>query len=207
MADFQTLYGRVFRKGFDQLNDAGNGLADVKAALNVRYLDVCERSQWPWLYTDSTPGAAPVTITDLRAVLSVTNTTLKVTLPHMDRASLLDLYGDLTTAGTGVVWYRDSETVIRTYPADTTNTLAVRYVKVAAEMSGTSDVPLVPSRWQWVIVEGACADLHRDNQDFEASSACEQKFEQGVTAMLRSYSLDSLDGPDLVESFGNSVDG
>lgn len=104
---------------------------------------------WPWLWGTAT-GAAPLTISDLRRVRSVVNSTTQTPLGHVDVDALVEFVsGDLTLAGTAAGWYLSAETVVSTYP--TTASLSVRYVKFSPELAGT-DTPLIPTRYHqsWV---------------------------------------------------------
>src|SRR3954466_8505704 len=69
---------------------------------------------WPWLKT-STTGTAPITISDLRRVMSVADTTNRCPLDQVDVDAITD-FGDtnLTLAGPAQAWYLSAETVLTT---------------------------------------------------------------------------------------------
>jgi hypothetical protein len=106
---------------------------------------------WPWLKT-STTGTAPVTISDLRRVLSVADTTNRTPLEQVDADAITE-YGDtnLALVGPAQAWYLSAETVLTTYPVGT-GTLSVRYVKFSPELSADGDTPLIPLRYRstWI---------------------------------------------------------
>ena len=102
---------------------------------------------WPWLKATTT-GTAPLTISDLRRVRSVADSTSQVPLGKIDAEDIVDFTAtNLGLAAQPSAWYLTSDTVLTTYPVGTV-TLAVRYVKFSPELSGDSDAPLIPARYR-----------------------------------------------------------
>lgn len=105
---------------------------------------------WPWLKTTTT-GTAPVTISDLRRVLTVVDSTSKLAVDQVDAEAIIEFASaDLTLAGNPSGWYLTSDTVLTTYPVGGV-TLSVRYIKFSAELTA-NDSPLIPARYRstWV---------------------------------------------------------
>lgn len=204
--DFQALQTEVFARGFEHLNDASTGLTRVKRRINERYLAACGRAEFPFLYATAT-GNAPLTITDLRSVLSVVDTTNDRKLNRWDRRLLVTEHPDLgDQIGPPYAWYRNSEAQISVYPAGVATALEVRYCKVPAELSANGDTPVIPSRFRWLIVEGAVADLLRDNSDLDDAQVVEQRYETGIAQLVAEYEHDGLDGPDFIQVTDSSTD-
>lgn len=189
---FAELQTEFFSRGFDQLNDASTGLARAKRYINEAYADVCDRQEWPFLYADAT-GAPPLTISALRAVLSVTDSTNDTPLSRIDRRTLVEMYPDLPDTGTPTYWYRNSETSLAVYPANTGVSLSVRYVKFPTVLSGSSDSHIIPERWQDLILDGAVVRAKKGRDDYDSLNAL---YEQGIAKMAASYGFSGLDGPD-----------
>ena len=157
--------------------------ARVGRWVNQAYQDICARADWPFLEADSS-GTAPLTISDLRSVLSVTDTTAKNLLTGVDRRILLaNVDTDLTTTGTPAYWYQTSRTAVKVYPANTTNTIAVHYVKTPATLSGT-DAHLIPAEFEELIVDMATIKAYKDNDNFENAAALSQFANEQIRVMM-----------------------
>jgi hypothetical protein len=187
--DFSTLQTEFFARGFADLNDAGAGLVRAKRWLNESYQDVCERYDWPFLEVSTTPGAAPVTISDLRKIIDVTDSTNDRDLTFISRATLGDAYPDLPDTGNGLYYWLDGLTTLRVYPVNTSTTISVRYLKIPADLSGGTDTPLIPTRFQNAIVELAAAKGFRQRDNYEAAGVAQGEGER-VIAQMRDSLLD-----------------
>lgn len=190
---FTQLQTEFFARGFEYLNDAGAGLTRAKNWINQSYLGLCTRADFPFLFADAT-GTAPLTITDVRVVLSVYDATQKNPLVAIDRATLISTYKDLTLTGTPLYWYRNSQTQVSVYPANTGSTLNVRYVKRPALLSAGSDAVIVPDEWADLIVDGAVLKGKKDDDDYDNYV---QQYEADVDRM-RQAELDDNAAPDYV---------
>lgn len=163
--------------------------------LNDAYmLDICEEEDWPFL-EEAKEGAAPLTISDLRTVEYVINSTQDTKLDPMIRARITDEWNpDLTQTGTPWLYYVTKGTTINVFPV-ATDTIQVRYFKVPEELSGTME-PLAPKRWHSVIIDGAVARAYRNSDDWELSTAAKQTFEDELQAMRTSLLYPQHDAPD-----------
>jgi hypothetical protein len=173
--DLAALQTAFYARGFDFLNDAGAGVTRTTQYLNSALQEVDSTALWPYLLT-STTGTAPLTISDLRRVQTIVDTTNGFSpLSPSDARSLVRMYGDLTTTGQPESFYFTSQTQLSVYPTNTTNTLKVTYFKVGTDLSGASDAPLMPDRFRPIIVELAAAKAFREsNLDQEAAVAMEE---------------------------------
>lgn len=108
-------------------------------------------TDWPWLKTTTT-GTAPLTISDLRRVLSVVDSSAKLPVEQVAADAIIEFASaDLTLAGSPSGWYLSSDTVLTTFPVGT-GSLSVRYLKFSPELSLGADTPLIPARYRtaWV---------------------------------------------------------
>src|SRR3954471_4402598 len=140
---YADLLTEFYARGFEYLNDGSTGATRAGRWINFAYKRICREEEWPWTYADAS-GAPPLTISDLRSVLSVTDSTNDNPLQRVDRRDLVEMYPDLPDTGTPEYFYRDSQTSIKVYPANTSISLSVRYCKAPADLTGT-DTPIVPA--------------------------------------------------------------
>lgn len=150
-SDFSTLQADFFALGFNRLNDAGTGLARAKRYLNLAYKELVLEQLWTFRETDAT-GAAPLTVSDLGVIASVTDTAQRRQLQAMQRQSLVDAYTTLTTTGTPS-WYYLLGKQVNTFPVG--GTLSVHHWKVPADLSAGGDTPIVPDEYHDGILMGA----------------------------------------------------
>lgn len=192
--NFQALQTEFYGRGFDYLNQDTAGQTRAKRWLNQAYLELCDLHPWPFLHEDAS-GTAPLTITDLRAVLEVTDSTNDAKLRSIERSDLSDMFPDLPDSGSAEWYYLDDPTTLAVYPADTSSTFSVRYVKVPAELSGDTDEPVVPARFHDLIVDGAALRAYKDSDNFDAASFMRGEFERGVGQMVWALLVRTLDRP------------
>jgi hypothetical protein len=205
MATFATLITELKARGFDYLSDARAG-----AFINAAYGELCDAADWPFLET-TTSGAAPLTISDVRQVLYVIDTANKVKLRHREVESITEQDPDFSTAGapnttgTPVFWWLHDMSSIKVYPASTV-TLAVRYRKFQAELTGT-DTPIIPARFHTGIadVAAAMAAAHDESNDKD-QSVVRAEVDRVISRMGRQLLVRNLDGPDFVDVRGGSTD-
>ena len=196
--DFSTLRTEFFAAGFSDLNDASSGLVRAKRFINEAYRSISERYPFPWLYKDAS-GTAPLTISDARQVLTVLDSTNDNVLVPIDRRTLQEQSPDLPDTGTPSYWFWDSDTSLAVYPASTSITLKVRYVKNPADLSADGDLPLVPAQYQQAIVDLAVAKAHRNLANYEAAQWHEQAAEQLIQQLVIAYGTRQGDMPDVVQ--------
>lgn len=195
--DFSTLQTEVFSRGFDYLDDSGTGLARVKRWLNQAYLEICEAYSWPFLDT-TTSGTAPLTISDLRQVLYVLDTSNDRQLQGVDVRHIADIDSDVSTTGTPQWYWLDGLTTVKVYPTNTSNTLSVRYLKTPVELSANGDEPVIPARFQDLIVDLAVLKGMKDSDNYEAVGILRAEVDRGVQVMANNLLERMLDAPDFI---------
>lgn len=190
--DLTALRTEFLARGFQDLEASGtNTRKDV--FLNRSYHEICEREAWPFLETTAT-GTSPLTISDLRAVLAVVDSTNKNILDPIDYRDILETDPGLLATGAAEFWYRTSPTIITSYPPPAVS-LSVRYLKVPTDLSSGTDVPVIPTRFQYLIIEGAMMYAYRDVDNYEASQNLSDVFEGGLLKMADSLLVTNLDSP------------
>ena len=180
----------VQARGFSHLSDTR-----VNQFLNSAYQELAVLENWPQLYGTAS-GAAPLTVADLRTVLSVFDTaqgTRKI--EYADERDLRDSYGDVSVTGSPHHYWVDNG-VIRTYPVG--GTLSVRYVKTPAELDDDADEPVFPEQYHEIVVLGALRRAYQDSDNFEAAEAIRQEWAFQLEIMRGSLLDTSGDGVDWV---------
>lgn len=135
---------------------------------------------WPWLKSTAT-GAAPLTISDLRRVRAVVDTTNRNQLTKVRDADVLEFTDyTLATTGTPTAWYLTSDTVVAVYPVQAAS-LSVPYLKFSPALSADGDSPLIPSRYHGIWVDLAEVHVLRFGVKDAASAA---ELERAVLARV-----------------------
>lgn len=188
-------------RGFDYLSTTRCTilLNRGKNALEDYYL-------WPWLETTTT-GTAPLTVSDLKQVLYVVDSTGDRELPGLDRRMIRDLDSKLDDTGVPEFWWINGETSLRVWPLNTTNTLSVDYVKFSPELSGDSDTPLIPVRYHPVWVDFAVVEAYKDNDAYDKASALLDHLTRfDIPRMVQAYAERNLQNPGYQQIRGASED-
>jgi hypothetical protein len=189
-------------RGFDYLSDprATIMLNSAKNALEDEF-------DWPWLETTTTTGAAPLTITDLKHVLYVVDTTNGAELRGKDPRDIADLDSNVATAGTPTNWWLDGNSTLRTYPTSTTAQLSVRYVRCSPELSAPSDTPLIPGRLHPVWIDYAVVEAYKDDDRFnEAQALLSFVHANRLPQIIDTYGERNRQGPDVQVLVAGSED-
>lgn len=187
---FEELVADFLGRGFEYLSNDKAG-----RYVNDAYLvDICEVEDWEFLAATKT-GTAPLTISDLRTIEWVLNTTQEEKLKPLDPRHITDDYDvNLATPGTASFYYPTQGSVINVYPANASDSLSVRYWKAPPALSG-SEVPLVPERFHSLIVDGAVTRAYEDSDDYELAENAETKFQRRLQKMRESLLTQMRDGP------------
>ena len=201
---FAELQTEFYARGFDYLEDGGPGETRAKRWLNQAYREICEMDDWPFLAT-STTGTAPLTISDVQTVESLTNQTQERMIPFVDRRTLVENYPDLTRTGSAEFAYFDDVDTINTYPVST-DVLAVRYWRVVSDLSDDSDQPVIPARYQYAIVDYACSRAYMDSDNPEMAAIVRAEGDRLVQMMRERLLLQQVQDPWTVTMYGYSTD-
>lgn len=161
---------------------------------------------WPWLKATAT-GAAPLSVSDVRRVLSVVDSTNTRPLEPMDPNMIVDFEDDsLATTGTPQWWYLSADTVT-VYPVQAAS-LSVRYVKFSPELSADSDTPLIPARYHQTWVDLAEVEALRYGvKDVAAAASLEVSVKGRLEEIATVYAMQSAPADDESLVTGASVDG
>ena len=177
MTTFAQLKGRLGERGFDYLTDATKG-----QFVNDAYLEICDMEDWPFLEA-TTSGVAPLAISDLRTIETVVDSTSTTRLSPLDRRHILETDYTLATTGSPVWYYLTSGTTVNVYPANTSDTLSVRYWKVPTALSADGDVPVVPDRYLDIVLYGARAAAYWDSDNAEMAETMIRRQERRLQTM------------------------
>jgi len=187
---FLQLQTEIFARGADYL-DTTSDIARVKTWLNSAYFDMCGREPWPFLEVTLTGVTAPQTITDLRGILSVVDTSTLTPLEGIDRRDLSKTFVDLTQTGFDGYWYLESASdgaggltdTVKLFPVNASDSLEIRYIKVPSQLVNDTDIPVIPDRFLDSLIDGTMTYVHRDNDDYDLAGQTTQSFEQGIQLM------------------------
>lgn len=184
MADFSTLRTQFYNRGFENWNDAGSLLAECKRLLNEAMHQIHDEydGAWPFLEATAT-GSAPLTISDLGTIESVWDSTNSRFLDPADRRFLIERYEDGPLDDTGTpAWFYVANGSVKVYPV-ASNSLSVRYWKVASDLSADGDTPLMPTRFHTAIVDLAVAAAHRLNSNEGEAQTAQGEAQRKVETM------------------------
>jgi len=185
---FAELVSTFTAQGFDYLQ-----ASEAEAYLNDAYLlDICEAEDWPFLEATAT-GAAPLTISDLRAVEYVLDSAQETKLSPVDRKGLTDSSVNLAEVGTPTHYYLTEGTTLNLFPTST-DTLSVRYFKTPPRLTGTAS-PVLPERFHSLIVTGAVARAYENSDDWELAQSAANAFAVRLDRMRESLLAQYRDGP------------
>jgi hypothetical protein len=188
--NLEALRTEFLARGFDYLSSTR-----ADGYLNDAYLlDICEEEDWPFLEATAT-GAAPLTLSDLRAIEYVTDLTQPRKLDPLKRARIADDWStDLTQTGSPSLYYVTKGTTVNVFPV-AADEIEVLYWKVPTALTGTAN-PLLPDRFHSLIVDGAVARAYEDSDDYELAQAASSRFEARLERMRTSLGMSQHDAPD-----------
>lgn len=191
--NFGELVQETAARGFSDLLDGGTQETRLKRWVNDSHREICDEEDWPFLEATK-EGTAPLEIEDLGHVLSASNITTELILEPLDRRRVVDGDPDLDETGSSRYWYREGMTSIKVWPADTSSTFVVRYIK-AVELSEEKDEPLMPSVYHNLIVDGAVVRCLKNRHNYEAAQFVRQEWERGMNQMRHALLKANHDRP------------
>lgn len=159
--DLTAASAELAARGFDHLSSGRKTIF-----LNLGKNAFEQLAPWPWLEV-TTSGAAPLTISDVRQVLYVVDSTNRVVLPGLDVRTTVES-DPLLTAGTPSSWWLDGLTTLRVHPTNT-GSVSVRYLKHSPELASGSDTPLIPVREHPVWIDFAVVEAYKDSDNYPAA--------------------------------------
>ena len=196
---FATMQTELSDRGWSRLSATRLGYL-----INQARADLDNYACWPYRLA-SASGAAPLTIADLGVIEEVVNTAVSGSpaLDYVDRRTLKDTYGDLTTTGVPQWFYVDNG-IVRTYPVG--GTLTVRYYKRTPDLTGTQ-VPLAPADYHLLIIDMAEQRAHRGKGDVATANGLQPYIDAELAKMIDDQFGQQVQGPDQQILTGASVDG
>ena len=180
---FAEIKTEVKARGFEHLTDTL-----LNNMVNRAYADINDAYPWPYLTTTAT-GATPLTIANFAHALNVIDTTNKNFLSPEDPRVIYELDPTLIQTGNPDRWYWTGS-AIATWPI-TTVQLSVRYTKVATDLTLDADTPIMPTRFQDTIVDGAVSYAHERSGDYDANARA--RFNDGVEQMAYALLVPNYD--------------
>lgn len=181
---FKELYEEAAHRGFTDMLEGSEEaiqLPRLKRYVNEAHREIVDLAPWPFLNA-KIEGAAPLAITDLGHVLSVSNLGDDEALYPLDERQVTERDPTRDETGSARYWFRADPTHIEVWPRDTAK-LVVRYVKQATDMSADTDLPMIPATYQDLIIDGAVIRLYKNRDNFEAAQFVRQEWERGVSGM------------------------
>jgi hypothetical protein len=192
---FATAKTELLARGFDDLDTTRQSYF-----INRGYQMVCNKYPWPFLEATTT-GTSPLTISDLRQILYVIDTTNDQELIGIDQREIRGVDPDITSTGTPTHYYLTGTTTLTVWPPNTSVSLSVRYYKVPAALTGT-DALLVPERYEYLVIDAAVILAYRDSDNFDAAGALKAEWEYEVGEMAKDLLSRNFGNADLVEITG-----
>ncbi len=178
-----SLRSELVARGFDYLTTARQ-----TRYINNGYVALCEVEDWPWLETTTT-GVAPLTISDLAEVMYVADPASNRQVQGRDPRDILDYDPAQTTGGVPQYWWIDGS-ALKVWPLNTSLSLNVRYRKAPVLLSADADAPIVPNRYQTLIVDFAQIEALRDRSNYQEAQALAQSLDDShslLSGMRRTW--------------------
>lgn len=198
------LLTELYARGFDYLNDGGAGAVRATRWINQSYLEICEMDDWPFLQT-STTGTLPLTISDVGTILNVTNTTTGQVINFVDERTVREAYSDLTITGSPTAAYLTLGTTLNGYPVSS-DSISVQYLKIATDLSASTDEPVFPDRYQYAIVDYAAGRGYMDSDNPEMAQLSRRDGDSLVQMMRDRLMLQQHQDTDQITVYGYSQD-
>lgn len=153
--------------------------------LMLNYAKNAFEDQWPfpWLETTAT-GTAPLTITDLKQVLYVQDTTNSNELLGLTAAQIAVDGTPVSQVGQPLYWWLDGTSTLNVWPVSTSVQLSVRYVRASPELANASDTPLIPTRYHGVWLDFAVIEAYKDSDNYSATFALTNNVETRVQKII-----------------------
>lgn len=201
---FKELVEEVIARGFENVANEEGGEARIKRWLNQAYREIIDFRAWAFLEEED-EGKAPLTIVDLKHVLTVVNRSSGERLNYTTRAGLEHWDPGLVAAGTATQWFLDGEDELHVYPVDADSTIQVRYIKKPADLKEDKDEPIFDADYHDLIVDAAVVRAYKNIDNFEAAGFLRQEFDRGMRNMVRNLRK-SYDGNRMIQRSGTVDD-
>lgn len=201
---FKELIEEVSARGFEFIANDEEGEARIKRWINQAYREIIDYRAWGFLEGEK-EGKAPLTIADLKHVLSVVNVSNGERLTFATRAGLERWNPGLTEVGTATQWFLDGEDELRVFPSDADSTIQVRYLLKPPDLKEDGDEPIFDADYHDLIVDAAVVRAYKNTDNFEAAGFVRQEFDRGMRNMVRNLRK-SYDGNRMIQRSGTVDD-
>lgn len=189
--------------GFDDITDAR-----LLGFINDTYWDICSRESWPFLELSATPTVDATGLvtapTDIGKVLKLVDTGLGTVLEPI-RLDAFTAYhaNELSKTGNPYAYYFIGD-ALHVYPVSSTNSLALRYIRVPAALTASPDSsPIMPARHHRVFVLGALVKCFLLEDDAENAGVFSNMLETRISQMREDLWKHQLDRPDTIQDLDN----
>jgi hypothetical protein len=155
----------------------------MNTMLNRAVVDFEDYYAWPWLRKQIS-GPAPLTISDLKYVRSVFDST---GTEYFGLGDSDDVYRSDT--GTPTAWWIDDTSgspVLTAYPVGSVSFI-VNYVATSSPLTSDSDTPKIPAAYHTTWVDLAVVQAYKDSDNFAAAGALRQAVEGDLQRMVEVY--------------------
>lgn len=166
----------------------GSFLSDARCTifLNDAKNDFEDYYDWPWLEATAT-GTAPVTLTDLKNILYVTDYTRGTELQGVTARDIIAQAGpNIDLTGVPNYWWLNGAYILEVFPKNTTDTLKIRYTSFTAELSGT-DTPAIPPRHHNIWIDLAMVRVYKDSDNLAAAERLEVTAYQRLAKLVEVF--------------------
>ena len=198
-----TMLTEFYARGFNYLNDPA-GAVRATRWLNQAYQEICDMDDWGFLQT-SVVSAAPVRILDLAVVESVKNTVTGAVVDFVDRRTLEEQFTTLSEVGSARFAYLVGGLTLSTYPVST-DVLKVSYLRTVGSLVADTDQPVIPARYQYAIIDFACARAYMDSDNPEMAAAARRDGDSLIAMMRERVMFAQHQNTDEIVSYGYSTD-
>ncbi len=143
---------------------------------------------WPWLEATAT-GTAPLSISDLKNILYVVDTTQdRVLFGTTANEIIMQQTTDIDQTGPPVQWWLNGTYILEVFPKNTTNTLSVRYTSFTSELAGT-DTPTLPPRYHNIWIDLAMVRAYNDADQLDAAQALQTRAYARLGQLVTQYEV------------------
>jgi len=192
------LREEVYAQGFDDFQGEASKEAQINRWINTAYQEVCLFKDWPFLESEY-EGTLPTTLANLAKVLDVVSVNNRYNLRPYDRRSLirfdpaLEGYGNIAEC-----WFKEGNGTIVAYPKATSETFRVRFTVIPEELTGVKK-PIVPQRFQYLIVKGAQRWAYMSRDAYSAAELVEGIYNRGLETMTKQLTNPNHDMNRLIQ--------
>lgn len=180
----EELLEELYAQGFDDIPGEASLEKRAKGWINKAYQEICLFKPWPFLEAEY-EGVLPFDFSNLGHVMDVVDPANEYRLRFADRRELVRYNPTLAAEGIGERWYMEGEETICVFPKYTGHTFRVRYTVFPEELTSMSQKPIIPSRFQYIIVRGACREAYINHDNYTAAELQKGLWAEGIESMVK----------------------